>query len=706
MTKRAGKKWLAENSRLDSLARDGKIVALFLKRQRTIALSKVTTLCSNDILPESILRTRSTWRYTARGDAHTDLNGACCLRADAFSRLPARYATIFSFAMLFTHLIMAIPEEREDGVHKQEVMPRGAQEPSPPPSPVFAPVGQPTVKPRFRSKIPEQLRLDTTPRDPIRALRHTYAKAVATKIDGADNAKFLEQFRYIIITSQLLNGHTTVPHQSIRAAGEDDDVSNGFDPAVATFLGALISFAGALGLALFASWIQKGGYAYMTAGRLITALAVWFVAGILARAYIRQQWLRYLRQQSVAEVTNFVARSQDFDSATSAAIVLIQEVELVSRGYRISTPLPPISRIEDRQTRKCRRLRKALKMSFRNTIPAYERISTAVKALAEPLDLERYYDMYDIGNLDISDAAQGFTEADFEDAESLRSLKIIAARLYNIRKIFLCALLALEARGDGTDFLRWTTAMEGLRALNDVTKENFERLRVVLSEQEGFPAVATPKMPLSPGRERWRSQLRKLGSLSTGIRGLQAKMALLREESDRSLNEAEDVSELGPSLMAQYESIGDDLKTLTHAWEEGKAALASGIDRNEKRLSSLSTIVMSPTSSLGGFASPAEGGGVAEALKALEGGDQTSPAGGTSSPGDPDVEEVFEAVAMPRPRKLFANREERLAKMREEREQRQEAKTAATQNLGMINELETVIKGRVKTATPSSRLSM
>lgn len=37
----------------------------------------------------------------------------------------------------------------------------------------------------------------------------------------------------------------------------------------------------------------------------------------------------------MAEITAFVAKSQDFDGASSAAVSLVQEVELVSRGYRM-----------------------------------------------------------------------------------------------------------------------------------------------------------------------------------------------------------------------------------------------------------------------------------------------------------------------------------------------------------------------------------
>ncbi|KAI8231973.1 hypothetical protein K4K57_006049 [Colletotrichum sp. SAR 10_99] len=368
----------------------------------------------------------------------------------------------------------------------------------------------------------------------------------------------------------------------------------------------------------------------------------------------------------------------------------------------LSAPLPPISRIEDRsQTRKCVRLRKALKACFADVIPAYDQTMLVVKGFSEQLDLEKYYDIYDISDFDMSDAKLGFKENEFDDPESLRTLKILAARFHTIRKMFLCALLALDASGDSSDLLRWTTTVEAVRTLNTVTQTAFERLRRLLSEEESFPAPPTPKMPLTPGRERWRSQLRKLNSLSSGIRGLQAKLTLLREESDRSLNESDDISELGSDLMSQYESIGADLKILMQAWEEGKAALAVGIDRNEKRLSSMSTL-LSPASSLSGLTTVEEGG-AAEALKALNGESPSSL--DFSSTGEPDTEEIFEAVALPRPKSLLT-REERIIKMREDREKRESLREKADANRGMLKELEMVInlRPRPRAGTNPSRI--
>lgn len=178
---------------------------------------------------------------------------------------------------------------------------------------------------------------------------------------------------------------------------------------------------------------------------------------------------------------------------------------------------------------------------------------------------------------------------------------------------------------------------------------------------------------------------------------MQAKLHLLREESDRALDDSHDISELGPNLMTQYESIGADLKELMAAWEDGKAALAVGIDRNEKRLSSMSTL-LSPRSSMSGVTAT-EDGNASDAFKALTG---ESPA--RSEPAESkelDSPEVFEAVAKPRPRSMLTW-DERLAKMKEDREQKAQSRQQMDATRGMLRELETVInlRPRNRQSTP------
>jgi hypothetical protein len=319
-------------------------------------------------------------------------------------------------------------------------------------------------------------------------------------------------------------------------------------------------------------------------------------------------------------------------------------------------------------------------------MPRYDQAYATLQPLAETLSFEKYCDVYDIGDLDMQEARIGFKDGEFEDVESLRVLKIYISRFITIRKMVLCSLLALEADGGKGDYTRWRTALDEVKELSSLAATAGIRVRTVLEQEEVIPVPPTPKIPLTPGRERWRGQLRKLNTLSTGIRSLQAKLHVLREESDKTLDESEDLSDLGPHLMMQYDAIGVDLQSLMREWETGKAALASTIDRNEKRLSSMSGS-FSPTTSLGGLTSVDEGT-PADALKALEGEKRFSADLSIS-----ENEEVFEAIAIPRQRSTLT-REERIAKMKEDRVRRESLREKTEANTNMLRELESVINLR------------
>lgn len=154
-----------------------------------------------------------------------------------------------------------------------------------------------------------------------------------SRIDRADDLNFIEQFRYTIVASQLLSGHSIAGQHSYNRAKASPE--NPQDGSLPTPIGLLATAAAAIVVAWVVRWLYSGGYGHLTKKRVAFSAAVLVAVAFLAHVYIRQQWLRYLRSQVLAEVTTFVSRSQDFDSASSAALSLIQEVELVSRGYRM-----------------------------------------------------------------------------------------------------------------------------------------------------------------------------------------------------------------------------------------------------------------------------------------------------------------------------------------------------------------------------------
>lgn len=272
-------------------------------------------------------------------------------------------------------------------------------------------------------------------------------------------------------------------------------------------------------------------------------------------------------------------------------------------------------------------------------------------------------------------------------------LRILQYRLSTLRRVYLCSLLALGADGGKPDFARWSITVDSMLALAAPTGEWSEKFNRILGEEEQFVVPSPQKTQPTPARERLRNSVRKLSSLSQGIRGLQAKMQILREESNKSLEDSEDVIEWGTHLMAQYESIGADLKSLVQAWETGRNALALNIDRHERRISQASSGLRSPVPSLGGLTAVDEGS-PSDALRALNGEllspQQSAP---SSVEGSNSDDEVFEAIAIPKTRGTMS-REERMQKIQEDRARQASLREQREASNNMLKELESVINLR------------
>ncbi|KAL9015357.1 MAG: hypothetical protein Q9173_000024 [Seirophora scorigena] len=397
--------------------------------------------------------------------------------------------------------------------------------------------------------------------------------------------------------------------------------------------------------------------------------------------YFRRQWLYWIRAQAVESASTLVTSAQNLDAAVSASVNLIQEVELVCRGYRINSPLPPVTRMEERsETRRCARLRSALQRLLTSLPVTYYRAFHQVKLMAVEADLEKYYDIYEISKSEVLEA-EGIQDVatSAPSEETLRAFKMNSHKMHSARKLFLCSLLALSADGGYVDFAKWSTATRVMSTLSVETSKAMQEVDEILGAGEDVPLPITPLMPLTPGRERIRSRMRKLNSLSQGLRGLQARMHLLREDADKL---AGDSLQNSATIASHYDSIGSELKDLLEEWQEGQATFKSNIDTHSDRLSLPvlpQTVPSSPTTSLGG--STAVEGSPPDALRGLTGYGschQSSSSTATSSAG----EEIFEAIALPR-QKITLSREERIAKMKEDRVRQALAKSKAESASGL-----------------------
>ncbi|KAI5847217.1 Mysoin-binding motif of peroxisomes-domain-containing protein [Morchella snyderi] len=523
-----------------------------------------------------------------------------------------------------------------------------------------------------------------------------FSKAVDSRLSRSENARFLERFRYVIVASQLLNEHVNVSHYD-RKSGEvapslDEDASSHIfasQYAKSRYWAGSGGFV--LAISLLLAWVLRGGNGSrgIGKGRAIAALMLSMMVAIFLFAHARRTWLRSLRSKAIEFATVFVQNSQSFDVLASNAVTLIQEVELVSRGYRLSTPLPPITRLErDSQTRRCARLRHSILSALTLGIPPHIGACKTLRNLTQEVDLEKYYDIYDIQREDVGNMDVGINKDDFEDMESLKALKSLLHRLHTIRRILLCCFLAIDADGAHPDYNKWRVAVEQLQALGNLMGELGADLKRILSEEQEFIIPPTPKLTTNTvENERYRGQLRKLNSLSQALRGLQAKMHVLREESDRNSRDSQDFSDFAPELIAHYDSIGSDLHALVSEWEDGRSFLAMNLDRNSPQtkspesLSGATLVGETPRNSMT-FSKDTDALGLG--LYTLQ---------SASTEEENDVEEVYEAVSAPRPRSMMT-REERILKVAEERTRALEQKKRVEAGLALQKELQSVLVKR------------
>ncbi|KAL8740378.1 MAG: hypothetical protein Q9190_006916 [Brigantiaea leucoxantha] len=474
----------------------------------------------------------------------------------------------------------------------------------------FVPRNTPIRFRRFHKKPLHLLNLDTPPSKGATArLLGTFSSALKSRSGWTENGRFLEQFRYTIIASQLLNEPgNPVSHKRTSKPKNDFDeyasANKGKSLLAFSWLGLFLTTASAFALAWSIYWSSGIIGAQTSIWRVLLIPLIAALSCTVLHAYFRRQRLHWVRVQALESASSLISSAQNFDAAITASIIFIQEIELVSRGYRISSPLPPVSRLEEQsQSKKCRRLRQILRKTLFALSISYREAFQRTRKLAVEIDLEKYSDIYEISQSDIQDAEgiQNTYDCVLEDEYTLKGLKTALQSSHSLRKLLLCSLLAINSNGTKSDSAKWIAVTNTMDCLTREMNETVQEIDEMMGVEEDFSIPATPKAPLTPIRERMKTRMRKLNALSQGIRGLQAKLHLLRDESDK-LAEVTNHSSLKSTI--HYESIGADLKLLLEEWEEGRASFASETEKARHRLS-LHTldgaVPSSPTLSLGGI---------------------------------------------------------------------------------------------------------
>jgi hypothetical protein len=106
------------------------------------------------------------------------------------------------------------------------------------------------------------------------------------------------------------------------------------------------------------------------------------------------------------------------------------------------------------------------------------------KPLAESKDLEKFLEVYDLEYVDLQELDVDAASPDSEGENTLRSMKASLLRLYIIRKLYLCSLLAIPAVGGKPDLARWGAAIDNLETAAARTSEIVLELKEAMVEDD------------------------------------------------------------------------------------------------------------------------------------------------------------------------------------------------------------------------------
>jgi hypothetical protein len=168
-------------------------------------------------------------------------------------------------------------------------------------------------------------------------------------ITKGEHERFLEQFRYLIIASQLLDEQARpVRRKTNLSLSEVDHAFRSqqrSDSDALTIHGVLATAVSSFLVAWAFHWVRSSTTDSARAlSTKILAVIILAVALVLVfRSYTWRYRSQQLRRDVIDAVSSLIAESHTLDGLTSTALTLIQEIEVVARGYEMYVPCTPCS---------------------------------------------------------------------------------------------------------------------------------------------------------------------------------------------------------------------------------------------------------------------------------------------------------------------------------------------------------------------------
>lgn len=452
------------------------------------------------------------------------------------------------------------------------------------------------------------------------------AGALRQTLPHQENNRFLEKFRYIVVTSQLLSEQ---PPASSKAPNYPDDRDLLPEATWATGGGCIVVVVG-----LF-SWAVRKKAIFEGKARAMASFVATLCLVIFMYAHSRRRLLRIIRIKAVQAARQFVLSSQGFDAAIHKSLGVIHEVEFLAKGFSFPQKAPEKT---DLDVRLCKQLRAAVSASLYLSISSLIRSIRKMLSHCHKLDLEKYLDIYEVDVMDLSlfieeedgpepelvgspvEALRNMidmSEGDFYGTKganhSHKHLKFYFFKFHLLRRVMLCCLLSMTASGtDGSEYTQWKLVSGELSRSEKLLRQLDESLvdtiygldhdakalgpsqsdslfGKVIDSRKGrrlssYNILSEPStQSTSEPPKEVQQHLKQLSRLSSTLRQIEGRMQIAREGSVSYIESAS-----ADELLTNYRTLGDDIQSLANIWQGGMSSLEAKIkqpSRAEKTLS-------------------------------------------------------------------------------------------------------------------------
>ena len=139
------------------------------------------------------------------------------------------------------------------------------------------------------------------------------------------------------MASQLLSEHSApLVYKRKAALDSRDDISPSWKEhgaVVATPIGLAATAIVAFAVAYIVRWLHVADFVYPSTFGIVPPLSLLGIFIVAIAYYSARYWLLQAQTRAIESAVVLTTNMRDLDSAASAGIALVQEVELVSRGY-------------------------------------------------------------------------------------------------------------------------------------------------------------------------------------------------------------------------------------------------------------------------------------------------------------------------------------------------------------------------------------